>query len=235
MMEKTNTIVYIDGYNFYYGLLSGRSHFKWLDIVKLFQTILQSQNPNSEIVKIKYFTAMALGQFARHGNKSTEAQQAYHRALEVSYPDVLEIILGSHVAARKRLPAVNPVNPNVFDKTQRSPVWVLEEKKTDVQIALAMYKDVVKENCQQVVLCSNDSDLAPALQEIRAEKQDFNIGVVMPIRPAPKGEKSRRISGSLDALATWTRNYIRDEELQVVLLPEKIPTHKKTILKPSHW
>jgi uncharacterized LabA/DUF88 family protein len=235
MTEKTDTIIYLDGYNLYYGLLSGRSHFKWLDIVKLFQTILQAQDPNSEIVKIKYFTAMALGQFATHGNKSIEAQQAYHRALEVLYPDVLEIILGSHVAAKKRLPAVNPVNPNVFDKTQRSHVWVLEEKKTDVQIALAMYKDVVKENCQQVVLCSNDSDLAPALQEIRAEKPDFKIGVVMPIRPATKGEKSRRISGSLDALATWTRDYIRDEELQAALLPEKVATNKKPMMKPEHW
>ena len=235
-MEKIKTIIYIDGYNFYYGRLrNADGNFKWLDIVKLFQHILQSQDPNSEIVKIKYFTAMALGQFATHGNKSTEAQQAYHRALEVLYPDVLEIILGSHVAAKKRLPTVNPANPNVFDKTQRSEVWVLEEKKTDVQIALAMYKDVVKRNCQQVVLCSNDSDLEPALQEIREEKPEFKIGVVMPLRPAKKGEDSRRISGSLDALATWTRHYLRDEELQAALLPEKVATNKKPMVKPEHW
>ena len=35
------TIVYIDGYNLYYGRLRNNSNnFKWLDIVKLFQSII---------------------------------------------------------------------------------------------------------------------------------------------------------------------------------------------------
>ena len=74
MTRKIETIVYIDGYNLYYGRLrnSNNLNFKWLDIVKLFQYILKAQNPNSEIIKIKYFTAPALGKFASHGNKSTE-------------------------------------------------------------------------------------------------------------------------------------------------------------------
>lgn len=128
-MENTKTIIYIDGYNLYYGLLSGRSHFKWLDVVNLFQNILKAQDPNSEIVKIKYFTAPALGRFASHGNKSEQAQKAYHRALEVLYPDVLEIILGSHVPARKYLPIAKKDDEKYFDKTQRHWVWRLEEKR----------------------------------------------------------------------------------------------------------
>ena len=237
MTEKIKTIVYIDGYNLYYGCLRNNqdSNFKWLDINKLFGAILKEKSPNSEIVKIKYFTAHALGKFASHGQESSKAQQAYHRALEVLYPNTLEIILGKHVETTKPLPAFNKENPEPFDKNKRHWVWMIEEKKTDVQIALTMYKDVIKNECDQVVLCSNDSDLEPALNEIRLEKKDFKIGVVMPIRPAKKGEKNRRSSGSLVKSATWTRDYILDEELRASLLPEKIPTHKKPILKPSHW
>jgi hypothetical protein len=43
------------------------------------------------------------------------------------------------------------------------------------------------------------------------------------------------MSGSLDALAIWTRHYIGDDELQAVLLPEKVATRKKPMVKPSHW
>lgn len=238
MTEKTKTIVYIDGYNLYYGRLRNPQtplNYKWLDLVKLFQNLLKAQDPNSEIVKVKYFTAPALGKFASHGNQSSDAQDAYHRALNYLYPDLLEIIMGKHVAAAKPLPAYNPDTPKAFDKSQRNWVWVLEEKMTDVQIALAMYKDVIQEKCSQVVLCSNDSDMLPSLQAIREEKPDFKIGVVMPVTPSKKGEESRRISGSLDELATWTRRHLLDDELQQALLPEKIPTKKKPILKPPHW
>jgi hypothetical protein len=54
--------------------------------------------------------------------------------------------------------------------------------------------------------------------------------MVMPLRPAKKGEDSRRVSGSLDALAIWTRHYLCDEELQTALLPEKVAT-----VKSEHW
>ena len=238
MTAKIKTIVYIDGYNLYYGRLRNPHNSlncKWLDLAKLFQNLLKAQDPRSEIVKIKYFTAPALGKFASHGNQSSDAQDAYHRALNHLYPDLLEIIMGKHVAAAKPLPAYNPDAPKLFDKTQRNWVWVLEEKMTDVQIALAMYKDVIQEKCSQVVLCSNDSDMLPSLMAIREEKPEVKIGVIMPVSPTKKGEESRRISGSLDELATWTRRYLLDEELQQALLPEKIPTKKKPILKPSHW
>jgi len=47
------TIVYIDGFNFYYGEVKG-TQWKWLDLVKLFQNVLGDQN---DVVKVKYFTA----------------------------------------------------------------------------------------------------------------------------------------------------------------------------------
>ncbi|MDH4376612.1 MAG: hypothetical protein QE494_09955 [Ramlibacter sp.] len=51
------TVVYIDGYNLYYGLLRG-TKFKWLDVVVLFQEhVLDSA---AELVDARYYTAPVL-------------------------------------------------------------------------------------------------------------------------------------------------------------------------------
>lgn len=60
------TIVYIDGYNLFYGCLK-HTQYKWLDLVKLFRLILNKQNPKTDIVKIKYFTADILTKVATQG------------------------------------------------------------------------------------------------------------------------------------------------------------------------
>ena len=46
------TIVYIDGFNFYYGAVKG-TPYKWLDLEALCRRLL----PKDQIVKIRYFTA----------------------------------------------------------------------------------------------------------------------------------------------------------------------------------
>ena len=55
-MEKQRVIVYIDGFNFYYGLRKNRSWRKyyWLDIVKFFESFMRE---NQELVAVKYFSA----------------------------------------------------------------------------------------------------------------------------------------------------------------------------------
>lgn len=54
--EKQRVIVYIDGFNFYYGLKSTTRWWKyyWLDIVKLFESFMR---PNQELIAVKYFSA----------------------------------------------------------------------------------------------------------------------------------------------------------------------------------
>lgn len=47
------TIVYVDGFNFYYGQVRG-TPWKWLDPAVLFRRVLGPQN---NLVKVKYFTA----------------------------------------------------------------------------------------------------------------------------------------------------------------------------------
>ena len=94
-----DTIVYIDGYNLFYGRLR-HSPFKWLDVVKLFQAIAKVQNPSANIVKVKYSTAPVKANFASHGRNSVTAQNNYHRALEYLYQQRIEIIKGYHTVER---------------------------------------------------------------------------------------------------------------------------------------
>ena len=56
-MEETKqrVIVYVDGFNFYYGLKPERwRRYYWLDVVAFFEMFMR---PNQELVAVKYFSA----------------------------------------------------------------------------------------------------------------------------------------------------------------------------------
>ena len=72
---RHRTIVYVDGFNFYYGCLKDTAE-RWLDVGALCERLLRD---DAEIVGIKYFTARVK---PRPGNpEQAQRQQAYLRAL----------------------------------------------------------------------------------------------------------------------------------------------------------
>lgn len=225
-----DTVVYVDGYNLYYGLLR-HTAFKWLDILKLFQNIVKIQNPSSRVIKIKYFTAPVKANFSSHGQKSVTAQNLYHRALKYIYGDCLDIIYGYHTVEKGYPPRYQkPIN-----KDDRVEIWKFEEKQTDVNIALHMYRDAVNETCTHQILVSNDSDLELPLKLISGDKPDITLGLIIP-RPKPTGSKhSRPPNKSLSKYVNWTRTYILDEECQNAQFSDTISTNKKSIVKPHYW
>ncbi|MET3107946.1 uncharacterized LabA/DUF88 family protein [Oxalobacteraceae bacterium GrIS 2.11] len=228
------TAVYIDGYNLYYGRLRGTS-LKWLDVMRLFQNLLTQRDQNESVERITIFTAHTLATFASHGQKSAAAQATYHRALKILYPDKLEIVYGKHSFDKNGalLPLYDESMP--YDRNKRVRVWKLEEKKTDVNLALGMYRDAVRGLYDRIILVSNDSDVEPALQLIRQDFPHIMIGVVMPIHPPESATGHRSVSGSLVRVADWVEKFLTDDQLVGAQLPPKIPTRKKPILKPEHW
>lgn len=88
------------------------------------------------------------------------------------------------------LPVYVPGQP--FDRTQRTRVWKLEEKKTDVNLALRMYRDACQGLFDRMILVSNDSDAEPALEALRSDFPHIMRGVVMPIRPVISGTAAHR-------------------------------------------
>lgn len=74
------TIVYVDGFNFYFGVLRNTA-YKWLDIVSLVKHVCHVQNPQIEVVSVKFFTAPVITRVATKGDKALHSQNTYHKAL----------------------------------------------------------------------------------------------------------------------------------------------------------
>ncbi|UXH78237.1 NYN domain-containing protein [Roseateles amylovorans] len=227
--------VYIDGYNLYYGRLRN-SAYKWLDLVSLMEAILRRRDQSEQLACVHLFTAHALATFATHGAASVEAQSAYLRALQARHPDRFRITYGKHSFDKDGSLLPEFVQGQPYDRARRTRVWHLEEKKTDVNLAIAMYRDAAQGRYDRIILVSNDSDAEPALQALREDFPHIGIGVVVPIPPPIPGKTpGRRVSGSLSNLADWVIRHLTDEELQAAQLPSQVPTRKKAIPKPAHW
>ncbi len=229
------TAVYVDGYNLYYGRLRA-GPYKWLDLVTLFEKILAERDQNECLARVNFFTAHALATFSGKGQTSVDAQSAYHRALKQLYGDRIDIVYGSHAFDKDGtlLPIFETGVP--YDRSRRTRVWKLEEKKTDVNLAISMYRDAGHGLYDRIILVSNDSDTQPALKALREDFPHIMIGVVSTVCPPPEGAKQyRRTSASLVKLADWVLPSLSAMQLEAAQLPPMIPTKKKPIRKPLHW
>jgi len=223
------TIVYVDGYNFYFGVLRG-TPYKWLDIVATVKHICHIQNPNIDVTSVKFFTAPVITRLATQGEKSQQSQDVYHKALLNRHPETIEIINGYYLMEK----GTPPKYKTPVDKKDRVDVWKLEEKQTDVNIALHLYRDAVKRQCEQAVLVSSDSDLESALKFISADFPDHKIGLILPRRQSGD-DKQRPVNKGLSNYSDWTRQHVLDEELEKFQLPSRVPTKKKPAIKPDYW
>lgn len=228
------TTFFIDGYNVFYGLLAG-TPYKWLDLLSLLRSINHEQDPRSQVSEIHYFTSPVQPTLASRGLQSKQAQDTYVRALKACG---IKIHWGRHRLDHRKAPRF--VSRKVRASRQdQVDIWNLEEKETDVRIAIEMYRLAAKQGrvgvsegrAQQIVLVSGDTDLAPALEAIREDFPHLRIGVIVPHRK--HGERTP--PGSLQNNAHWMRRYISDEELREHQFPDRVATRKKPADKPSYW
>lgn len=226
------TIVYVDGYNFYYGCLKG-TPYKWLDIVRLFKEhILPSSSfgVDSDLTRLNYFTADILERAARSPD-SVSSQMRYLRALNLTYPDFVEVHKGFYTLLPMKAHVIDPDHEKL--RLRDSPeilVWKMEEKQSDVRLALEVFQDAMTGAADQIVICSNDTDIAPAIEKVRAHRPDIKIGLVIPTR-----DSVRRPNKGMADLADWVRTHIRDEELAACQYPKFIPAKRKGVTKPESW
>lgn len=222
------TIVYVDGYNLYFSRLK-YTPYKWLDLYTFFQRqILHPQNPVTDLLCVKYYTADIKAKFATQGAAATQAQQCYHRALESPHTGPVEITKGYYTDS-KATPMRYKQPP---DKTDKVEAWKLEEKQTDVNLALDVYRDAIRGRAEQLVICTNDTDIVPALRRVREDMPSATLGLVFPHRPH---DQHRRPASNLQELAHWVRHHIRDDELAAAQFPTRVPTRKKPADKPPYW
>jgi len=230
------TRVYIDGYNLYYGCLKHTAH-KWLDVFALLQrilpTVLYEQNgvpARSEFCTpaVKYFTAPILNSFARSAD-SVSCQSQYHAALRGHLGNKLEIITGYYDARPARAHVWLGSTP--ASQCPTADIWKLEEKQSDVALALHAFCDAVLGDVDQVIVITNDSDFAPAMQMIRQHTSAV-IGVIAPVRA---GGGNSKVNRELSRHAHWTRTHILDEEFAASQLPPVVRLTGGAVHKPLSW
>jgi uncharacterized LabA/DUF88 family protein len=198
-------IVYIDGYNLYYGMHEafGRSTL-WLDVVAL----AQSFRPAQRLICVKYFTAPVIG------DPAAQSRQAHYiDALSAKYPQQFKPVLGRY--QKKMI--------TCFKCGRQHPHY--EEKETDVNIAVTLVADAARHDMDTAILVSGDSDLAPAARAVGTIGAHLFVAAAFP----PK-----RVSKHLRELMPASFSIDR-KQLRRMQLPSSFTANGQAFVRPSHW
>ena len=209
----TTVNVYIDGFNLYYGSLKNRwPQYKWLNL----QSFCESLLPGRRVKRIRYFTARVRNTPRNPG--VADRQQTYLRAL-ATLPNVT-IHEGLFAVRNVYLPLAN--NPSEIVQVIKT-----EEKRTDVNLATALLLDCCKNDCDEAVVISNDSDLVTPVQSVH---QEFgkDVGV---ISPQPPKQRSRALARA----ASWSYQTINRSHFADNQFPAQLTDARGTFGKPADW
>lgn len=201
---KKRVALFVDGFNIYHAL--NKHHYKkykWLNIYSLGESLL-SQNV-LELKSVYLFTALT------HWNhKKVVKHRTYLNALE-HYS--VKVVKGTFRKKDKYCPLCK----------QKSISY--EEKETDVNIALHLLKLAYDNEYDVAMVLSGDSDLVPAIKEV---KKRFKKEVFLVIPPQAKAENLK--------LNSDRHIKLKKRHLESNQLPEEIVLKSKDIiLKPTDW
>ena len=156
--------VYVDGLNLYYGLKSrGWRRYYWLDLRRLALRLLR---PGQHLTMVRYFTT----RFHPQADDPDQhiRQDAYLKAL-ATLPD-LTIQYGHHLPKTR-----------VCQSCGAS--WeTFEEKMTDVNIAIALFRDAMQDAFDTAFVISADSDLISPIDAVLHTCPDKRVVVAFPPR-----------------------------------------------------
>lgn len=204
--RKQRVIVYVDGFNFYFGLKAKKwRRYYWLDLVKFFETFLK---PHQELVALKYFSAV------QKNSGKADRQDLFFQANKLNSKFHLE--LGKFLQKQ------------FICRNCQDSIIQFEEKETDVRIATHMLSDVVQKKCDISILVSADSDLIPPIEAIRELNQQHKIWTYFP----PQRYSSDLVSLS-DRYVKLERHPIKFDECQ---LPDEVLLKNGFVIsRPIHW
>jgi uncharacterized LabA/DUF88 family protein len=206
-----DTIVYVDGFNLYYGALKGTA-FKWLDITKMCRTLL----PNHNILRVKYYTARVSAR--PEDPLQPLRQQTLLRALRTT--PGLEIIYGRFLQSNRWARLVTPLG----DGTTTVLVVKTEEKGSDVNLATHLIHDGHLGQYEAAVIVSNDTDL---IEPVRIARYELGktVGMLNP---------HKRPSRELMKQMHFVKN-IRAGVLASCQFPDILTDAEGQFMKPDSW
>jgi len=228
-MAATRTNLYVDGFNLYYGAAKN-TRLKWVNVIALAQAVI----PGLQVNRTRYFTAMVKS--TPTDPQQAQRQQTYIRALE-TLPN-LTVHYGRYQETKIKARHCQPPPDTVQ-------VYKTEEKGTDVNLATYMLVDAFRDDCDQLVVITNDSDLAEPIRIINAEL-NLKVIVLNPHSADTAARKSARIGGNHQARPSY---HLKNVAFQVKdirsdgnnchmtqsQLPHSLKDRNGTITIPASW
>jgi uncharacterized LabA/DUF88 family protein len=217
----SKTIVYVDGFNLYYGALK-RTACRWLDLEKFFRFVF----PQNDILGIRYFTAV-INPLPGDPDQPLR-QKLYLRALATR--PMISLVKGHYLCHPKSMPLVTP------DSYGRrfADVLFTEEKGSDVNLASHLLMDGFRDRYESAIVVSGDSDLATPITMVQQELGK-KVGVLLPQRLLNSPDFKPRKSAKLKSVAAFFREGIREGVLAASQFPAELHDAHGTFHKPSSW
>ena len=209
-------IIYLDSFNWYFGIFQHRPAWKWLNIQSFFEAL----RLDDDVVAVKVFTAIVDPQ--KQVSAKRDRQKRYLKALG-SLPKV-KIITGTYQE--------RTVTCRAQECPRRLDYRVPEEKKTDVNIAVNLIEDALTAAADSVVIVSGDSDLEPAVQWVRSHYPKIKMTVYIPVLE----DEARKRRNDHYVQMGVTCKPLPLVDLPRHLLPTTIELNaKETITRPEEW
>lgn len=156
--KNERVIVYIDGFNLYFGMRdAGLDKCRWLNVEKMVRKLLQA---HQHLVCIKYFTSRVSNNPDKQKRQSTYIDALESIGIQVYYGNYQD---GSEECKRC------------------GHIWrTAKEKMTDVNIATTMLVDGFNDEYDMAMLISGDSDLVPPIKAVHSNFKNKRVLVAFP-------------------------------------------------------
>ena len=207
-VSNNRVIVYIDGFNLYFGMREGKlRNLYWLDMVKFSRRLLKE---GQSLAAVKYFTARISG-------LTDEAK----RLRQKMFLDALATLDGLRIITGLYQP--EPIECRhchvPFDQDN--------EKMTDVKLSLAMVADAQDDKFDTAILVSGDSDQVPTIQYIKTRYPTKRVIVYFPPN-RPSHHLKQEAHGVMHVDELMLRNSQMDD-------PMLARDGKTKLFCPDHW
>jgi uncharacterized LabA/DUF88 family protein len=201
-MEKV--IFFFDGFNLYHALANKRFYrYKWIDITSLAEKFITKKD---KIEDIYYFTALAIW-----SPDKVRRHKAFIKAQEIKG---VKTIYGEFRRRDKEC--------RICKKTYQT----FEEKQTDLNIAIQLFKLSIQDKYDKALIISGDSDLIPAIEAVKSTFPHKKIGVIIPI-----GRSAEQLKQTCDFYMK-----MKEKHLKASMLPDVINLgDDKKIERPNLW
>jgi len=201
-----NRIIFlIDGFNLYHALQNNFAYhkYKWLNYYKLAQCYVTTKD---KIVDVYYFTALA------HWNP--DKVKRHKEFIKASENASVKIVYGEFKRKTRKC--------QLCKKEYLS----FEEKQTDVNIALYLFKLAVQDKYDKAFLISGDSDLIPSIESVKNTFPNKSVNVIIPI-----GCRSESLKHTADG-----HMKMKEKHLHSSMFPDTIKLPGGLVLtRPKEW